>query len=445
MNWDSLLNSTRLHDNKPRDPRDPRSPFQQDIDRIVFSSAFRRLAHKTQVHPLTENDHTHTRLTHSIEVSSVGRSLGTLVGSRLREENEGFRKTGITADEIGYIVQAACLAHDIGNPPFGHSGEKAIASWFSEKRQSGWPLFDDLTEAECQDFEKFEGNAVGFRIVSKLENNRFRGGLRLTHAVLSTFTKYPSGADAEKDAYIGTKKNGYFQSEKAVFNGIAEETGLAAHDQPNCWKRHPLTFLVEAADDICNSVIDLEDAYYLGVLRYQEVEEILAGLAQIDTLRADKTKKERIGYLRSQAIGRSVDQAADHFMANLSGYVNGTKNRAIVKEIETAEAFAQAGAKCLEVFHLDSITQRELAGYSVLHGLLDEFCAAVEDLRSQNWDRSQTSHKSQHLLRLIGDDFPENPVSLSTYDALMLITDYLSGMTDRYALSLYQRLRGIAV
>ncbi|WP_259782912.1 deoxyguanosinetriphosphate triphosphohydrolase [Aestuariispira ectoiniformans] len=445
MNWEKLLNSSRLNDDKPRDDRDPRSPFQQDIDRIVFSSAFRRLAHKTQVHPLTENDHTHTRLTHSIEVSSVGRSLGTLVGSRLRETDTQFRATGITADEVGYIVQAACLAHDIGNPPFGHSGEKAIASWFSEKRKGGWAPFDDLSPIECADLEKFEGNAVGFRILSQLENNRFRGGLRLTYAVLSTFTKYPSGADASKDGYIGTKKNGFFQSEKAVFETVATATGLLCHDQGDTWKRHPFTFLVEAADDICNLIIDLEDAYYMGALPYGDVAKIMSGLSQIDNLREDKSEKERIGFLRSQAIGKSVDLAADYFMAHLADYLAGKKTNPIVQDIETADAFDRAARKCLEVFRMESITQKELAGYSVLHGLLDEFCAAIEDLRHKGWDRKATSHKSQHLLRLIGDDFPGDPSSLRTYDALMIVTDYLSSMTDRYALGLYQRLRGIAV
>ena len=219
MDWETLLGEQRLH-RADAESQAGRSPFQQDLDRVVFSTAFRRLAHKTQVHPLSDNDHVHTRLTHSIEVASVGRSLGTIVGSKISGK---LRNSKITSDMFGYIVQAACLAHDIGNPPFGHSGEDTIGRWFNSSDQSSTIFGLDMKDVEKNDLRYFEGNAQGFRILTQLENYHWDGGLQLTYAVLGTFAKYPRSSVVHpipNDSYIGGKKFGFFDSERHYLNKL---------------------------------------------------------------------------------------------------------------------------------------------------------------------------------------------------------------------------------
>ena len=274
MDWEALLGKQRLND-PDAESQSGRSPFQQDLDRIVFSAAFRRLARKTQVHPLSDNDHVHTRLTHSIEVASVGRSLGTIVGSEIAGS---LNKPEITADTFGDIVQAACLAHDIGNPPFGHSGEDTIGRWFNSSVNSPAIFGSDMKDIEKNDLRYFEGNAQGFRILTQLENNRWSGGLRLTYAVLGTFTKYPRSSVVHpipNDSYIGGKKIGFFESERGYFEKIASGLGLIQrNEQLYYWCRHPLAFLVEAADDICYAIIDIEDGFALGYLTFEETRAL---------------------------------------------------------------------------------------------------------------------------------------------------------------------------
>ena len=275
MDWKVLLREHRLC--RPGAESQPgRSPFQQDLDRVVFSAAFRRLAHKTQVHPLSANDHVHTRLTHSIEVASVGRSLGTIVGMPIADK---LGDPQITSATFGYIVQAACLAHDIGNPPFGHSGEDTIGSWFNSEGQSSKIFGSDMKDVEKNDLKYFEGNAQGFRILTQLENYRWSGGLQLTFAVLGTFAKYPRSSlihPIPNDSYIGGRKIGFFESERIYFEQIASELGLMERSsQLRYWCRHPLAFLVEAADDICYALIDIEDGFTLGYLTFTEAKELL--------------------------------------------------------------------------------------------------------------------------------------------------------------------------
>ena len=280
MDWKTLLAEQRLR--RPDfDSQPDRSPFQQDLDRVVFSAAFRRLAHKTQVHPLSDNDHVHTRLTHSIEVASVGRSMGTIVGSQIAAN---LKNPQITPDTFGYIVQAACLAHDIGNPPFGHSGEDTIGRWFNSSEQSSTIFGLDMKDVEQNDLKYFEGNAQGFRILTQLENYHWNGGLQLTYAVLSTFSKYPRSSVVHpipNDSYIGGKKIGFFDSERHYFEQIASGVGLIERNKPlHYWCRHPLAFLVEAADDICYAIVDIEDGFALGYLSFIEVRELLSSIAK---------------------------------------------------------------------------------------------------------------------------------------------------------------------
>jgi dGTPase len=275
MSWERLLDPSRLHDRRDERPgggRDEigRSPFHKDHDRIVFAGSFRRLGRKTQVHPLTDNDHIHTRLTHSLEVGCVGRSLGMIVGERLSGRLPGW----ITPADLGVIVQAACLGHDIGNPPFGHAGEYAIRDWFKRAESDGSGLLDGLSAPERQDLLTYEGNAQGFRIVTQIEYNQFRGGMRLTTATLGTLLKYPW--TVEHGGAAG--KFGCYQSERHLLVEVAERLGLLPRGEGR-WCRHPLAWLVEAADDICYALLDLEDGLEMGILRFEEVADVLIQIA----------------------------------------------------------------------------------------------------------------------------------------------------------------------
>jgi dGTPase len=254
MTWEKLLNANRLGDAKVQDNAPARSGFHRDYDRIAFSHPFRRLSDKTQVHPLSRNDHVHSRLTHSLEVSIVGRSLGMAAGEKIRLPE------GRTPTDLGQILQAACLMHDLGNPPFGHAGEDAIQMWFSDKRNSHH--FNGLTPEQLLDFQTFEGNAQAFRLVANVEHNPGEGGMRLTYATLAALMKYPWTSQ-----HAGPKKKFCaFLSEEALLNKVAEQTGLILQDNGR-YCRHPLAFLAEAADDICYRIIDLEDAAEIGLLK----------------------------------------------------------------------------------------------------------------------------------------------------------------------------------
>ena len=302
---------------------DGRSQFQRDFDRIVFSPAFRRLQDKTQVFPLPESDFVHTRLTHSLEVSCVGRSLGSLVGEKILTKDKKLAKK-YTSVHFGEIVAAACLAHDIGNPPFGHSGEDAIAEYF---RNNNGKQFKDIIadEKKWTDFTMFEGNAQGFRIITKLQNPNSGGGLKLTCAALAAFTKYPKESLITQKGKSGKnkskpyKKFGFFQSEKKLFTEVAEETGLIKNGLKNdyWWSRHPLAFLVEAADDICYMIMDLEDGFRLGLLTFQATESLLKPLIKSKmTSYEGRSRNDKIGYLRAKAINDIVTELADAFVDN---------------------------------------------------------------------------------------------------------------------------------
>ncbi len=325
MNWNKLLSNKLLGDAASSEIKltDGRSQFQRDFDRIVFSSAFRRLQDKTQVFPLPENDFVHTRLTHSLEVSCVGRSLGTLAGEKILKRNRDLAKK-YSSVHFGEIVAAACLAHDIGNPPFGHSGEDSIAEYF--RNGNGREFEGEIKDPKkWADFTKFEGNAQGFRIITKLQNPNSGGGLKLTCASLAAFTKYPKeSALSQKQKKGGSKskfykKFGFFQTEKDLFAEVAEETGLIKKGLKGdyCWSRHPLTFLVEAADDICYRIMDLEDGFRLGLLTFDYTEELLRPLVTSNlTSYEGRSKNDKIGYLRAKAINDTVTQLADVFIEN---------------------------------------------------------------------------------------------------------------------------------
>lgn len=440
MEWIQLMSKVRLE--RPDAFSSPgRSPFQQDIDRIVFSSAFRRLAHKTQVHPLSSNDHVHTRLTHSIEVASVGRSLGTIVGAEIVSR---YNLPPLTADAFGYVVQAACLAHDIGNPPFGHSGEDAICDWFQNQDGNTNVFRNSVEGAQREDLRHFEGNAQGFRILTQLENYKWAGGLQLTYAVLGTFSKYPRSSVAVRpgDNYPGGKKLGFFDSEREYFSKVAAGLGLVRRQEnADYWCRHPLAFLVEAADDICYAVIDIEDGYELGYLSYKEARDILAPIAGANAkISSSMAEPEQIAKYRAVAIGELVNAASSAFLDNEAALLAGTFDREIIdetpykKHIKDAKELAK-----VKLYWSDRKTKLEIAGNEIIHGLLDIFKEMVEGLEQANWDVTKLRGKTQKLARLL----PLDNVS-SRYAALQRVADFISGMTDRYAVDLFRNLRGIS-
>src|SRR5512143_3040471 len=314
MDWNRLLSCVRLGMASRRAASEARTDFQRDFDRIVFSAAFRRLQDKTQVFPLSQSDYVRTRLTHSLEVSSVGRTLGTKVGDSVIRRH---RLQEVYPQDFGATVAAACLAHDIGNPPFGHSGEDAIRLWFATST-TGKDVLEQLNPVQQEDFLRFEGNAQGFRLIARLQSPDNRGGMQLTCATLGTFTKYPraSWLEGTEPAGIAFKKFGFFQDDADLFAEMAGELGLT-NVAPGAWRRHPLAYLVEAADDICYRIIDIEDAFRLSQLPYEEVRNLLLPLAGQDKvaprLESINDLKERIAYLRAKAIGNIIEQVHECF------------------------------------------------------------------------------------------------------------------------------------
>ncbi|MEZ5647959.1 MAG: deoxyguanosinetriphosphate triphosphohydrolase [Alphaproteobacteria bacterium] len=439
MTWSHLLSSRRLNRTDTLSSKG-RSAFQQDLDRIVFCSAFRRLQNKTQVHPLTHNDHVRTRLSHSVEVASVGRSLGTIVGSVIAPRLD---LDGITADSFGHIVQAACLAHDIGNPPFGHAGEDALQDWFAHT-SLGEQLLAGMTTAERRDLEHFDGNAQGFRILTQLEQRKWNGGLQLTLAALGAFTKYPRTSTAHMHSYPGSRKVGIFQSELPYFTSIAENIRLKKRGKSgDAWARHPLTYLMEAADDICYSIIDIEDGAALGHLSYVDAEAILLPIARISRRDLGGSMNEKLSHLRAKAIGNLIDAVAEVFLKEEESLLAGTFAKELIDCTRYAAPVAHAKKTAHEqIFTSREKTARELAGASVITGLLDMLAEVPLVLSAHRFNSTHLKGRTSKLARLIRLDEPR-PTSL--YQATLRITDYITGMTDRFATDLYRNLRGLAM
>ncbi len=448
MDWEELLKDSRLGEkvSSKQKSADGRSEFQKDFDRIVFSPAFRRLQDKTQVFPLPESDFVHTRLTHSLEVSCVGRSLGNLVGETVISRNP-LLKNKFTRFHFGEIIAAACLAHDIGNPPFGHSGEDAIAEFF---RNGNGKFFKSKIndEKKWADLVKYEGNAQGFRIITKLHNPKDRGGLRLTHSTLAAVTKYPReskiGLHNElvlKKSYI---KYGFFQAEKDLFKEIAEMIGLTYKKNKNIywWCRHPLAFLVEAADDICYRIMDLEDGFRLGLIGFKGTEELLMNLINKSDIRGykEKDEKDRIGYLRAVAISELVNEIAKVFLDQEKNILSGKFEDDVISRIKKAKALKTIKDVSVEkIYKSRSVVEREVAGYEVLGGLLDTFIQSYNEAYAGN-----VSAKNEAVFALlparITEEIPED-----LYLRLLRIIDFVSGMTDSLAVSLFRKIKGISL
>ena len=438
MEWNRLLCKKRLNKDSCPEKTEGRSEFHKDYDRIVFSSAFRRLGRKTQVHPLSNNDHIHTRLTHSIEVGSVGRSLGLLVGNFLSKE--GQLPAGISPQEIGEIVQAACLAHDIGNPPFGHAGEFAIRQWFKE---NGDKLKLD-NQRERNDFELFEGNAQGFRVVATVENHYNCGGLRLTYASLGTLIKYPWFSDHPHAIRYG--KFNFFHSEKQIIEELSQELGLEKNGlQQYC--RHPLSYLMEAADDICYRILDIEDALELGMLRFDDISGIFNKLAgKSDTYHDDigenHTARRRISQLRSSAIENLINRCVDVFIARYADIMAGTYTSELIKDIGGVVREGMAEAKNVtnkNIFLNRRKIELEIGSYATLERILNAFITATNEFKAGG----SISFKSQRVLDLMGANKVD--INASYHECYLRVTDLVSGMTDYHATHVANQLSGRAL
>ncbi len=446
MKWATLLSAKRLGSKQPRQSEAQRTPFLRDYDRVVFSSAFRRLQDKTQVFPLAESDYVRTRLTHSLETSCVGRSLGTMVGAAVLQRR---RIPGLHASDFGAIVAAAALAHDIGNPPFGHSGEDAIRHWF---RTSGVARRVALPPPDAADFERFEGNAQGFRILTRLQMPDNEGGLQLTCATLAAFTKYPLASDiSDPHNRPSAKKFSFFQSEAAWFEQVAEETGLLRREPGRSWWcRHPLAFLVEAADDICYHFVDFEDGMRLGLLSYEEVRKAFLSVfpkekqpKHLAMLRAIRYEKEKVEYLRANAIGEVITQCAAVFMREEKALLAGKFEQALTGCIPATHALKKIIDRSREsVYASQRGLEIEAAGFEVIGGLLDLFVEAVEEAAA-----NCLSSRSKATLRLVPEQFigPKRKPAADPATRLRRMCDFVSGMTDSYAVGLYKKLRGISL
>ncbi len=447
MDWNRLLSRARPGLSRQQPDSEARTDFQRDFDRIVFSSAFRRLQDKTQVFPLSQSDYVRTRLTHSLEVSSVGRSLGTMVGDSVIRRH-GLK--GVYPQDFGAVVAAACLAHDIGNPPFGHAGEDAIRLWFTASA-TGRKVLKRLTEAQRQDFLRFEGNAQGFRIITRLQSPDNRGGMQLTCATLGIFTKYPraSALPAEPPPGIAFKKFGFYQDDWDLFAEVAGQLGLEPV-LPGAWTRHPLAYLVEAADDICYRIIDVEDAFRLQQLSYAEVRDLLltlTGTPERAHRKMDRITrpKEKIEYLRAKAIGAIIEQAHQCFMAHEDAILAGAFADELLDIIPAADAM-RALKDCGEkqVYVSRPVVEVEAAGFEVLGGLLEAFMSTVADIADHG---PNASSKSRMLIHLIPEQFagPGRQPSADPYRRVLAITDFVSGMTDSYAVTLFKKLTGMSL
>ncbi|SPJ26565.1 dGTP triphosphohydrolase [Falsiruegeria mediterranea] len=440
MDWHTLINTDRGRDHgKEEDPL--RRNFVQDADRITFSAPFRRLANKTQVHPLYEHDHLRHRMIHSVEVASVGRTLGMKVGHWL--EGQGHLAPG-EASKVAGIVHAACLAHDIGNPPFGHSGEEAMGGWIEEQFQAKRALFDDIPEDKRVEFTPLEGNAQGFRIITRLEMYRNQGGMNLSHAVLGAFTKYPMTASTSKALceanggkapYVGAKKFGVFQSEFDYLQTAARALGLPEETAPDgsaWWRRHPLVFLVEAADDICYNIVDLEDGFSSGDLNLKQVEDLLDPIA-IPTNRdiTSYSDYERVSYLRARSIGGAINACVEAFIDHHTAILAGQFSDELIAVSNKSEAFA-AIKDCARnrLFTAPRKTKLEIQGRNSIRRVLQGVWPVYEALAAAQWTRDNLPAYETQLARAFALDLRD---VTDAYSALHSLTDFVSGMTDRYA------------
>jgi len=446
MHWPSLLSQLRLGA-PPAAGAGPRSEFQRDFDRIVFSSAFRRLQDKTQVFPLAKNDYVRTRLTHSLEVASVGRSLGVLAGDHVLRAHPEMAATGFNAGDFGAVVAAACLAHDIGNPPFGHAGEAAIQSWFTGSTL-GRSVLARLSAEERADFERFEGNAQTFRILARLGMPDNAGGMQLTCATLAAVAKYPRSAHLPFAAPQGIsgRKHNFVHADRERFEAVAQATGLIRRRAgATCWCRHPLAFLVEAADDISYCVIDVEDAFRAGEVRYAEIEPLYRGIvtdaAAWNKAGAIATDEKRVEYLRARTIDALVTEAAAVFAAREEAMLAGAFDEELIALIPHARALEALRALARDrVYHSAVVLNLQSPGAAILGELLDALVGALEAAAA-----GSPPPGARAILGLLPGQFlsADGRPAPDLYARVLMITDFVSGMTDSYAVAVAAKLRAL--
>lgn len=436
MQWDQLLSLRRYGDNQKRlrAEQDPtRSGFEVDYDRVIFSAAFRNLQDKTQVIPFSKTDFVHTRLTHSLEVSVVGRSLGRLVGQQLLAKYPELAVAGYTPNDFGAIVAAASLAHDIGNPPFGHSGEQAIGDYFAHG--AGAHYSSQLSDAQYHDLTHFEGNANGLKILMESRPG-IPGGLRLSYATLGAFTKYPKASLPHRPTtHVADKKFGFFQAQQTDYNAVAQELGLVQDEKI---LRHPLAFLVEAADDICYTLIDFEDGINLGWISEDYALEYLINLVK-DNINSKKyqtltTKKDRLAYLRALSISTLIQEAASIFMDHEAAILKGTFDVSLTdKSRYKAQIKDILDLSVRNIYQAQEVIEKELKGYQVIHRLLDVFVGAA--IRQREGNASAFDALALQCL-------PETLVlpQEDTYGLLLNISSYVASLTDGKALEWYQKM-----
>lgn len=444
MDWKSLLSHKRLGTDAPEGYRGARSEFERDADRVIYSGAFRRLSRKTQVHPLVTNDHVHTRLTHSIETGQVGRALAKAIFGTIHRD----LPEDISANDLASILQAACLAHDIGNPPFGHAGEEALSHWFDVN----WKTFKHLGKAQFGDLRSFDGNAQGFRVLSQLENHIFRGGLRLTYATLASFLKYPTVSGK------GVTKFSAFLSEKAILEEVAEEVGLKKVG--NTYLRHPLAYLVEAADDICYCVLDLEDAVELKIISFDEVEHLLLGMfenpdrSQIRSRFAEpRMFRVNLARMRGPVFDRLVQAAVDGFILQYDDVMNDRPSADVFSALgDDARAAIIPAAKKMgteRIYNDAKKVEVELGSFATLDTLLSELTAAARETAALLTEEEETDAgwKTRLVMSLLGDHAPRRSNAppgkkWTEYQCHRRVLDFISGMTDNYAVYIAKQLNG---
>ncbi len=469
--WTAFLSDQRLYGKSYPATENSRSEYQRDYDRIVFSSAFRRLQDKTQVFPLSQSDYTRTRLTHSLEASSVGRTLGVLAAKHLV-------KLGVKCEphDLGTIVAAAGLAHDLGNPPFGHSGEAAIQFWAKRRlplpesapavtkatlrarraRASSIPM----TSEELSDFHLFEGNAQGLRILVRTAARTRKGGMRPTAATLGAMAKYPRpsslrGYEFRADA-VSEKKPGYFQNDAGMAMKAFRIVGMTER-KPGVFSRHPLAFLTEAADDVCYAIADVEDGFKLGVVTFEEVRDVLVPLASADVGFTEATYLDhsaRLSRIRASALSVLVSECIAAFRDNLEEMERGVLEIPLLNLSSVSDKYkAIKNLAKQKVYRSERVLQIEYAGYQTLAGLLDMFYAAL--CAPQDGGRDEKLRKllphnflwraglRNRAVEAGGDPVDFYLQFMTPYERLLAVTDYVSGMTDRFAVQLFQRLSGI--
>ena len=443
MDWKQLISNKRLgQEQRHTERHDDRTEFKRDYDRLIFSAPFRRLQNKTQVFPLPGSVFVHNRLTHSLEVASVGMSLGNDVAQRLVNTCHPELK-GTLVEQIGQIVSTACLAHDLGNPPFGHSGEKAIQTFFTEgpgrslRQEVSAPFWDDITH--------FEGNANAFRLLTHQFTGRRPGGFVMTYSTIASIVKYPFASSAASKK----GKFGFFQSEQEIYRRIADEMGiicLSKPGEPLRYARHPLVYLVEAADDICYEIMDLEDAHKLKIVSFDEASQLMLSFFDEETQQHIRQRieqeqlldpNEQIVYLRASVIGKLENECVKTFMDHEQDILNGTFTGSLIDHI--SERQREAYRRCARlsearIYRSRPVLDVELSGYKIMETLMQQMVEAVV-----HPDR----YYSQQLIGRVSSQYHIDAPDLET--RLMAVIDYISGMTDVYALDVYQKINGISL